>query len=208
MRTYATETDMVRVDADARTPLIRWSAVFGGLVLGLALLILLTTLWLALAHGSDVTQIRNNLEWYIGGSAVLALFVGAIVTGYLSGVRRAGTGMLHGFALWGLLLLIGFTVGIPAILNVFSLGRIVTEASDTLLSPSANAALWATFWTILGGFVAAGIGGAIGGATSPGARTREVGRTTPADTVVVDDDDDDDDDDVTDRDHVTTSRAV
>ena len=48
------------------SPLLKWSAVFGGLVLGLAMLLLLSSLWLALAYGSEVDTIRDNL----GGSWV------------------------------------------------------------------------------------------------------------------------------------------
>ncbi len=98
---------------EASAPLLRWSAVFGGLILGLALLLLLSTLWLALAYGSNVSSVAANIEWYIGASAVLSLFVAGILTGYLSGVRGAGTGMLHGFALWGLLIVATITIGIP-----------------------------------------------------------------------------------------------
>ena len=72
-----------------------------GLVLGLAMLLLLSAMWLALAYGSEVSAIRDNLRWYIGISAVASLFVAGIITGYLSGVRGVGPGMLHGFTLWG-----------------------------------------------------------------------------------------------------------
>jgi hypothetical protein len=173
MRTYRDEDVVRNIDADSPTPLIRWSAIVGGLVLGLALLALLSSLWLALAYGTELAVVRDNLEWFFGGSGIVALFVASILTGYLSGVRGLGTGMMHGFTLWGALLIITLTVGIPSVLNVFSFGRITTEATNGLLtSNGADTALWAGFWTILGGFVAAGIGGAIGGALSRGVRTR------------------------------------
>ena len=47
----------------------------------------------------------------MGASAVLSLFVAAILTGYLSGVRGAGPGLLHGLTLWALLMLLSVTVG-------------------------------------------------------------------------------------------------
>ena len=173
-RTYATERGTVtrtsEQHADAGPPLIRWGAIFGGLVLGLAIVLLFTTLWFALAYGSEVDVVARNLDWFIGGTAIAALFVAGILTGYLAGVRGAGTGMLHAFTLWGLLLVLAITVGIPSLLNLFNLGRIATEvtAGTALLQPGADTAMWATFWTVLGGFVAAGLGGAIGGAMSPG----------------------------------------
>jgi len=175
---------------DVPTPLLRWSAVFGGLVLGLATLLLLTALWLALAYGSDMTQISANLDWYIGISAIASLFIAGILTGYLSGVRGAGTGMVHGFALWGVLILVTITVGIPSILNVFGLQSIADQAiSGRLVQTGDEGALWATFWTILGGFAAAGLGGMIGGLATRRSTRSMVATTssTPANQVVVPD---------------------
>ena len=187
------------------SPLLKWSAVFGGLVLGLAMLLLLSSLWLALAYGSEVDTIRDNLGWFMGASAVLSLFVAAILTGYLSGVRGAGPGLLHGLTLWGLLMLLSVTVGIPALLNVFGLNALANGAATatTLSSRGSDGTLWVTFWTLIGGFVAAGLGGMIGASftrAEPGAVSvvqqpirRDV-QTEPTmrrtdDTVVVDEDD-------------------
>jgi hypothetical protein len=162
--TYA--TTMSRENAQGRT-LIRWSAIFAGTLLGLATLALLTSLWLAIAHASDVDTVQRNLEWFIGGSAIFCLFLAGILAGYLSGVRGGGTGFLHGATLWGLLLVVTLSVGIPAILNVFNWDQItqdVQTTTQTVTNVSVYDALWGTFWTILGGFIAAGLGGAIGGA--------------------------------------------
>jgi hypothetical protein len=152
-------------DSTGRT-LIRWSAVFAGTLLGLATLALLSSLWLALARASSVEVVEENLEWFLGGSAVFCLFLAGLLAGYLSGVRGAGTGFLHGATLWGLLLLVTIMVGIPAIFNVFNIDQITTQvqSATTPTDPAVFGALWGTFWTILGGFIAAGLGGTIGGA--------------------------------------------
>ena len=110
--------------------LIRWSAVFAGTLLGLATLALLTSLWLALARASNVDMIQRNIEWFIGASAVGCLFLAGLLAGYLSGVRGVGTGFLHGATIWGLLLLVTLSVGIPAILNVFSVGQLTQRRPD------------------------------------------------------------------------------
>lgn len=146
---------------------IRWGAVFAGVVLGLALLALMTTLWFALAFNSGVEQIRTNIEWYVGVSAVVSLFVGGMLAGWLSGVRGAGSGLFNGFTVWALILIVALAIGIPAIVNVFHLGRVdaITEGT-TLETSGVNTSLWATFWTILAGFVASGLGGLIGGAVT------------------------------------------
>jgi hypothetical protein len=146
---------------------VRWGAVFAGVVLGLALLALLTTLWFALAYNSGVDTIRNNLEWFIGGTAVAALFIGGLLAGWLSGVRGAGSGFFNGITMWGLLLIVAVAVGLPAIFNVLNLGRVSSIADEGgLLGTGVDETLWASFWTILGGFVASGLGGLIGGAST------------------------------------------
>jgi len=169
---------------------ISWGAVFGGAVVGLALFTLLSSLWLALAFESGVDVVRTNLAWFLGGSALGCLFLGGIITGYLTGIRSAGSGILHGWSLWGLLMIATIAIGIPNVLNIFGLDR-VTTGLDTGTVGNANA-LWATFWTILGGFVAAGLGGAIGGAV---AREPGVVATSETEPTVVDVNDHDDDHD-------------
>jgi hypothetical protein len=186
-------TTSVENDESAGRTLIRWSAVFAGTLLGLATLALLTSLWLALANASNVDVIQRNLEWFIGVSAVACLFLAGLLAGYLSGVRGAGTGFLHGATIWALLMIVSLSVGIPAILNVFSLGQISQDVQTTttgVTSQSVYNALWGTFWTILGGFIAAGIGGAIGGAMTRDAdRIVRVDGETTVPTRTVDEDD-------------------
>jgi len=192
--TYA--STMTHEDESAGRTLIRWSAVFAGTLLGLATLALLSSLWLALARASNVEVVQTNIEWFVGGSAVFCLFLAGLLAGYLSGVRGGGTGFLHGATIWGLLLFVTLSIGIPAILNVFNfnadqLATDVQASTTTPTDPAVYGALWGTFWTILGGFVAAGLGGAIGGAM-----TRDADRVVRGDgqhaatraPVVVDED--------------------
>jgi hypothetical protein len=164
---YTTETGMWPAAVGSPSPQrIRWGAVFGGAVLGIALLGLLTALWFALAYGSGVDTIRANLSWYIGISAIVCLFIAGLLAGWLSGVNGAGSGFFNGVTIWALVLIATVTLGVPAILNVFNLGRIGTIDPTTggLLAQSSDNVLWATFAAILGGLVASGLGGMIGGA--------------------------------------------
>jgi hypothetical protein len=145
---------------------IRWGAVFAGAVFGIALLALLTTLWLALAYGSEIDEVRESLEWFVGASAIVCLFVAGLLAGWLSGVHGAGSGFFNGVTIWALMLLLTISVGVPAILDVVVPGRLslVDPAGGGVLDPNANAVLWATLSAILGGLLASGLGGAIGGA--------------------------------------------
>lgn len=176
---------------------IRWGAVFAGAVLGIALLALLTTLWFALAYGSEMDQVRTNLEWYVGISAIACLFIAGMLAGWLSGVHGVGSGFFNGVTIWALMLIITLSVGVPAILNVFNLGRVTQLDVETggLLASDADTILWASFLSILGGLVASGLGGMIGGAITRPAnahladdvRTEVVQRrvSDDTDTVVV-----------------------
>ena len=107
------------------------------------------------------------LEWYVGITAIASLFIGGLLAGWLSGVRGAGSGLFNGITMWGLILIVALAVGIPAIFNVFNLGRVSAITDGTGLTGSGvDTALWASFWTILGGFLASGLGGMIGGAVT------------------------------------------
>ena len=146
--------------------LVRWGAVFAGAVLALGLLALLSILWFALAFGSEISGVRDNLEWYLGISSIFCLLIGGILAGWLSGVRGWGAGTINGLTMWALLLIATLSVGVPSVLNVFSLGTLgaaVGEPGGGLIAPAVDSALWASFWSILAAFFTAGIGGAIGG---------------------------------------------
>jgi hypothetical protein len=148
--------------------------VFAGAVLALGLLALLAILWFALAFGSEIAGVRDNLQWYLGISSILCLLIGGILAGWLSGVRGWGAGTINGLTMWALLLIATFSVGVPSVLYVFSLGSLgaaVGEPGGGLIAPAVDSALWASFWSILAALFTAGIGGAIGGSF---ARTREV----------------------------------
>lgn len=173
---------------------VRWGAVFAGVVLGLALLVLMTTLWFALAYNSGVDTIRDNLEWFIGGTAVAALFIGGLLAGWLSGVRGAGSGFFNGVTMWGLILIVAVVVGLPAVFSIFDLGPVTSISDETgLIGTGVDDTLWATFFTILGGFLASGLGGLIGGAATMPANAQL------QQTAFVDDEDHEHD--VHDRDH-------
>ena len=181
---------------------LRWGAVIAGGMLAVALLLLLSSLWMALGFGSEFSYIADNLEWFIAGSAIFCLFVGGWVAGRMSGVRGAGAGMAHGATLWAIVLLVTLAVGIPAILNILNLGRVATEIDQQtgVIAQGVDASLWATFLSLVGALVAATIGGVIGGMTVPApvetthSRSYTTPPAWPSDprTRVVEVDDDDD----------------
>ena len=70
-----------------RPTVVRWGAVLSGTAIGLALLGLLTALWVSLAYGSNVDAVRDNLGWFIGASAVGAAGSGGTKAGGGGGRR-------------------------------------------------------------------------------------------------------------------------
>jgi putative membrane protein (TIGR04086 family) len=172
-RTYRTDEAgrASRYDDDSRRggpQLVRWGAVFAGAVLALGLLALLSLLWFALAYGSEISGVRENLQWYVGISSIFCLFVGGILAGWLSGVRGWRAGTINGLTMWALLLIATLSIGVPSVLNVFSLGTLGTAVGevDGLIAPGVDSALWASFWSMLAAFFTAGLGGAIGGSVA------------------------------------------
>lgn len=144
----------------ATPALIRWGAVFGGVVIGFSVLALLVALWSALAFGSGLEGMQDNFDWLVAISAVLAMLIGGLLAGWLSGVRGFGPGFFNGLAVWGLIVIVGALVGLPGVLQLgFELPTVAQEQ-----------ALWTGFLAMLVGALAAGLAGAAGGAmTRPAA---------------------------------------
>jgi cytochrome bd-type quinol oxidase subunit 2 len=169
-RTVSTRPSDVTVVADAdqtARPRIKWGAVLAGMVLAVALLVLLSSLWFALAFDSNEGTIRDNLEWFVGGSAIVCVLIGGFAAGRLSGVPGAGPGLAHGLTLWAVTLLIVLAIGIPSVINVLNLGRIATQLDEGagLIAQGVNSSLWTTFIVIVGALAAAALGGLLGGLT-------------------------------------------
>ena len=151
--------------------LIDWGSVFAGAVWALAITVLLSSLWLALGYASHVAAIRDNIQWYLAGSAMLALLVGGFVAGWFPGVRGWVPGLVNGMTVWGLMLTVSLLVGLPSVIGGAAafggniLGTVTGNAVGHAARTTLNTGLWAGFWTALIGLVLAALGGAIGGAT-------------------------------------------
>lgn len=145
---------MVRTENYPSPTMIRWGSVVAGAVIGLAVLSLLTSLFVAL--GAEATGIADNAHWFGLASAIVALFVAGMIAGWFTGSRGTMSGMLHGITVWGLILVVTLAVPFPATFGVF-------EAFAVPLPELGTGPLWATFLSLLIGLIAAAIGGLIGG---------------------------------------------
>lgn len=154
----------VPVAAGAAPSLIRWGAVFGGAVVGLSLLILITTLWFAIGYGNGMDTVTDNIAWFVAGSAIGSMFIAGIVAGWLSGVPGVGPGFFNGLTVWAISLLTAMIVGVPGILGATGLELSLANAPNAQDFAAQGDTLWAGFISLLVGALTAGIGGMIGGA--------------------------------------------
>lgn len=144
----------MQMETDMGRPLIQWRAIFGGAVLGLGALLLFGSFWLALAVQEDVTTVADNMDWYLGGTAIFAVLLGGFLAGWLSGIRGVAQGIVNGSTVWALVVLGTVAIGIPAAF---------AQLSPQEITGLPGEATWATFWSLLIGLGAAAIGGMVGG---------------------------------------------
>lgn len=141
-------------------PTISWGAVFSGVAVGTAILLTLTVLWLAIAGA--VSGFRPVLPWIEAISSVAALFIAGLLAGWLSNVDGAAAGLGNGLTVWGLSAVAVTLTASPAIVRLS--GVDLTPIGIQPVVTVSDAALWATFWSLIVGMVAASVGGLAGGA--------------------------------------------
>ena len=158
--------------SETRPNLVRWGAVLSGAVVGVAVFALLTTLWLALAYSSDLQWWRTTLDWWIGGTAIVAAFVAGALAGWLSGARGAAAGLANSVTVWGLVTVTAVLGGIPVGVGYFGIGGL-----NLVALPGTS--LWTGFWSLLIGLGAAALGGALGGSAHRAGPDGETSRAAP-----------------------------
>jgi hypothetical protein len=140
--------------------LVRWNAVFAGPVIALAAGAVAGMLWLALAYGSHRHLFYQHLDWWIGGTAIFAMFLAGLLAEASSGMRGIMAGLVTGMTTWGLVVLGILAIAIPGVL---------ATSNTTVLHLGARSITvktlrwWPSFWSLLIGLVAAGLGGVIAG---------------------------------------------
>jgi hypothetical protein len=131
---------------------ISWGALFGGVVLAMAVQILLSVLGVGIglttvdpaSSGSPSASsfgIGAGIWWTV--SNLVALFVGGYVAARLAGVFQRGDGILHGLITWGFTLLLTFyllTTAVGGVLGgAFSaIQGAASGAAQTATNPAAQ----------------------------------------------------------------------
>ncbi len=114
---------------------ISWQAIFGGLIITLAVQLLLTVLGISI--GATMTQAGQTNFTQDAGMAtaiwlvaigVLSLLFGGWVSGRLSGLGRTSEGALHGLITWGAATLITVCILTSATKSVLGgMGRLLSQ---------------------------------------------------------------------------------
>jgi hypothetical protein len=137
---------------DRRQPQMRWSAVFAGAVLAIGLWLLLQVLGMGIGLSAVRTDNAGSLRgagmftgiWSLIAPLV-AVFLGALLTGRLAGAQSRGIGALHGSVMWALTTAIGLwavvTLVTTMVSGVVRAGGAAIEAASSAVSGGAGGAM-------------------------------------------------------------------
>src|SRR5436305_14848942 len=96
-------------------------------------MVLVSSLWLALSFGSQVSAFYNYLTWWIGGTAIASMALAGFVTGAPNRCRGLIRGLGTGATTWALLVLGAQVFGLPGPLSARTAHRLV-RASGSVTS--------------------------------------------------------------------------
>jgi hypothetical protein len=171
---------VVRTEAAPRLDRIRWSSIWAGILVTLALYLFLQ-LSLVAAGIVDLSEATASAAWWSAGAALVAFLIGGVVTGATAVWRDAGDGLLHGIVMWavGLVALIALAAfGGSVALGTFDTSEVFDEitSADVDAAVASGDAEETASWAILGltsALVASALGATIGSKMWPRRRTDE-----------------------------------
>lgn len=160
-------SQILRSDADrnrgAVADLIRWGPTIAGVLIAAAIFTTANAAWLALAFASPDNAWRDVVQWLVGGTAAVSLFLAGLFAGLFSGIRGVAAGVVNGATAWGLFFLLSIAAVLPGAFNVNAELRDAFAAIGDAGTSDISMGLWTVFWTLLIGAALALLGGALGG---------------------------------------------
>jgi hypothetical protein len=128
---------------DRRQPVLRWSAIFGGTAIGVALWMLLEMLGAGLglvAMNVDHAGMRNALWLGVGAmvAPIIAMFFAGLFSARFCGYYGRGIGALHGLVVWALTAIVGLCARIALLMSLLS-GVSVEDGGGPTLQQGADA---------------------------------------------------------------------
>jgi MFS family permease len=124
---------------DRRQPLLRWSAIFAGATISIALWLVLQMLGMGIGLAAvDLDDAGLLRDIGIGTTAwtcaapLVAMFVGALIAGRMAGTHERRVGTTHGFVVWALTSLVGL---VTVVMMVTTLAAGAARAADVTVEP-------------------------------------------------------------------------
>jgi MFS family permease len=174
---------------DRRQPIMRWSAVFAGALVSVALWVLLQMLGmgigLAAVHLDDAGSLQDvgigTTVWTLVAPFV-AMFIGGALAGRLAGSRARTVGSLHGLVMWAVTSLVGL-IATVATVSLLAAGAFHAEIDPQLaIQPDVANATDATSKILLGAGISQLIALAtavLGGAAGVRRRDKQIVEANP-----------------------------
>ena len=162
---------------------VSWGGIFGGVLVAVGLLILLTTLGIAVGitavDGAEASKLGAGAGIWAGVSLLISLFVGGMVATRIGATTDSSTAFFSGFLVWvvavvlmayitasGLSRLTGgafeLFASAPAVVQELPQKAPDLQQKAQEVKPQASAAAWTTFGALLVSLLAAVIGAAAG----------------------------------------------
>ncbi|HSD91007.1 MAG TPA: hypothetical protein VLB44_25970 [Kofleriaceae bacterium] len=132
---------------ERRQPFLRWSAIFGGAILGIGVWILLQVLGMGLGMSAVDTDDAGSLRAVGIGTGIfsiiaplIAMFVGGALAGRLCGISDRKIGAIHGSVMWAL----GLAFGLWSMMSLVGalasgVGHMASTATTAVVSTAATA---------------------------------------------------------------------
>lgn len=155
---------------------VRWSSIWAGLAVALALYLFLQ-LALVATGIVDLAETASSDAWWSAGAALVAFLVGGIVAGATAVWRDADDGLLHGIVMWAvglvaLIALAAFSGGIA--LGSFDTSNVFDQITNADTASVSSDAEESASWAIIGltsALVASALGATIGSKMWPRRQT-------------------------------------
>ncbi len=130
-------TDPAVSSRPANVRRLSWQAIFGGLIIALAVQLLLTVLAISIGatvmnpmtqqNPGEEASLATAITWIV--MSIISLFAGGWVAGRMSGLGRTSEGAVHGLVTWGAATLLSFYLLSTAVGTVLGgVGKLLSQA--------------------------------------------------------------------------------
>jgi hypothetical protein len=121
---------------DRRQPMLRWSAVFAGAAISVALWVLLQILGMGIGLATiDIDNAGSLRSVGIGttvwtlAAPVIAMFIGGLIAGRLCTTYSRSVAAYHGFVVWALTAVFGIITTVRIVSMISRLGAMTAESA-------------------------------------------------------------------------------